>query len=626
MKTKILLFILLISLLGIVQVKADTITIYLASPSQTYNTCQDTNAVDTFIVIKNQYFGSTMWYIDWIPQGSSDTFQFIPPGAGSYLISSVWQTNQYSVLINVFVAPPAHANINLSSSSTGHINATKDTVWMCGGPVNIGAFGIVGSHATYQQWTGPNNFSDGNAGITVSTPGTYVWERGNPCGVTRDTVRVISLPTTLPAWPADTTFCNDTVSLTLDAGAGWLNYSWSNTASTQSIQLATPGTYSVTVSNICTTQSKTVEVYEHWYPLPDLAQFNMATPFCADSVVVLNPAPGFTYDTYQWNWGTGSSNDSSLSISGLTTGTDTYTISVSKGTCTASASEFFEFYEAPAPVKVCVVTVDTSGHIKVVWERDEVVDSYKIYRLIGTSYQLVATVPYSSSTSWYDMNVNPNTSAYRYKVSAVHLTCKNEGPQGHFHGSIKITSSPATSGGVNLTVTDPYIDGSGQYVPSQYYILIDSLNNGNYFIVDSMSAVFNSYLVQSPVVGATYAMGVSLPWACDESKMAISTAKGSGGAKNVGTLSVSNKSSVITGLEKYASKTQINIFPNPSSGIFQIEGEMSQVDIFDQLGRLILSTINTNTIDLTSFGQGMYHAKIQTTENGPSANVKLIVQ
>ena len=69
----------------------------------------------------------------------------------------------------------------------------------------------------------------------------------------------------------------------------------------------------------------------------------------------------------------------------------------------------------------------------------------------------------------------------------------------------------------------------------------------------------------------------------------------------------------------------IKIFPNPSSGIFQIEGEVSSIDIFDNLGRLVLSSKNHNKINLTGFGQGIYYAKIQT-KCGKTTSVKLIVQ
>jgi hypothetical protein len=248
----------------------------------------------------------------------------------------------------------------------------------------------------------------------------------------------------------------------------------------------------------------------------------------------------------------------------------------------------------------------------IAWEKNEIVDSYNIYRLISTNYQLIANVPYSSSSSYYDQTVNPGVSAYRYKVSANHAVCNNEGPSGDYHGSIHISSSPATTGGVNLTVTDPYIDGSGQYVPSVYYILIDSLNNGHLTIVDSMSAVFNSYLVQNPVNGSTYAMAVNIPWSCN-------------GAKAQHTLAMSNKTTPMVGIDEHqTAAAKVQVYPNPSSGLFRFSSteKIAQIQVYDYSGKLILQSQNME-IDLSGQPNGLYLAKIIGIQD--SGFVKLVL-
>jgi hypothetical protein len=290
--------------------------------------------------------------------------------------------------------------------------------------------------------------------------------------------------------------------------------------------------------------------------------------------------------------------------------------------CLATATDSFGFYDQPLPIAMCVVTVDTSGHMLIAWEKNEVVNSYNIYRLVSTSYQLIGNVPYSASSSYYDQTVNPSVSAYRYKVSANHAVCNNEGPKGFFHGSIHITTSTNPNGGYDLTITDPYLDESGVYSPSQYYILIDSANNGTLEIVDSMSSVFNSYYIQNPVDGSTYTLGVSLPYACDITKQQIMAAKGS---KATGTMALSNKSSILTGIgDSHRPEINIKVFPNPSDGIFHFEGQkISSIGVFNAIGEQILTTTQ-KTINLSSFEKGVYYATVQTA-NGP-ATVKLIVQ
>ena len=76
------------------------------------------------------------------------------------------------------------------------------------------------------------------------------------------------------------------------------------------------------------------------------------------------------------------------------------------------------------------------------------------------------------------------------------------------------------------------------------------------------------------------------------------------------------------GIEQY--KNNINIFPNPSNGIFHLDEEVSSVEVFDNLGRSLLLD-NKNEINLTEFGPGVYYAKVQVA-NGPATVVKLIVQ
>ena len=71
--------------------------------------------------------------------------------------------------------------------------------------------------------------------------------------------------------------------------------------------------------------------------------------------------------------------------------------------------------------------------------------------------------------------------------------------------------------------------------------------------------------------------------------------------------------------------SSISIYPNPSNGIFQIESQVFSVEVFDNLGRVILNQNNTNTINLQQFGSGVYYAKILTTANATTNTVKLVV-
>ena len=75
--------------------------------------------------------------------------------------------------------------------------------------------------------------------------------------------------------------------------------------------------------------------------------------------------------------------------------------------------------------------------------------------------------------------------------------------------------------------------------------------------------------------------------------------------------------------------TQVNLYPNPSSGIFNIEltsGEEAQMDVLTISGQVIYSNkINgIEKIDLSTFAKGIYYLSIKN-EKG-LINRRLIIQ
>ncbi len=140
-----------------------------------------------------------------------------------------------------------------------------------------------------------------------------------------------------------TTFCTGG-SVTLDAGAGYTNYQWSNSASTQTTNITTSGTYTCTITSTggCTSSASVVVTVN---PLPSVSFNNPysanATHVCAtDGGVTLNPfglpaGGGFS--------GTGVINNGfgfySFSPAGAGTGTHTLTYTYTDGNgCTNSAT------------------------------------------------------------------------------------------------------------------------------------------------------------------------------------------------------------------------------------------------------------------------------------------------
>ena len=228
---KLILFLAFFSILAFSK-QVEATTHYVQIGVSTPNYCVDTLALDTFVIIKPVGYGNTQWYIDFVPQGVHDSLTFIPSSIGNYIISANYNGISASIGLNLFGAPPAHATLSVTFG--GYLNSTSDTAWKCGS----GAMQFVASgnslNTTYYEWNGPNSFFSSSGIANISTPGMYVFEQGNSCGTTYDSVLVVELPINLPTW-GDTSFCNSQLNLTLDAGSGWDNYSWNTSETSQSI-------------------------------------------------------------------------------------------------------------------------------------------------------------------------------------------------------------------------------------------------------------------------------------------------------------------------------------------------------------------------------------------------------
>lgn len=564
-----------------------------------HNFC--TNDIDSVYLIAPNIVGMTgvTWYIPNYPQlfvQNEDTILITQQYAGMVQMTST-QGYQREIGIKFFSAPPAHADFSVFSG--GSINVTNDTIWMCGTSVSV-LSNTIGSEATSYTWTGPGGFiNSSDDPVILTAPGTYYFARPNPCGTTTDTVVITQLPTSVPVW-TDTVFCNTSVNFTLDPGPGW-NYSWNTGATSQSITVSSTGYFRVVLTNACLTDSVWMHVSQETYPLPDLSGY-IGSPLCQSASLLLDPNPSYVYDSYQWNTGAITPTITVSAPSAF------YVVTVAKGACLSQTSVPIDFFQTPEAPSISIATVDEiSGFNKVVFRpttlATPVIESYNVYKLSGT-YTLIGTVlPDSPTMTFIDSTSNPMISATRYKVAAVD-TCGDESELSYGHGTIKINSNPGTGGVIDLTIVDSYWDESGQYSPSKYYILIDSLNDGNLAVMDSMDAVYHSYTVTQPFAGATYLIGVAFPWARLYGTKTLTLEQ----------MSISNKSAIVSGISDYNSEIAVSIYPNPSTGVFTVNGEgVLKIVVTDLSGR-VLQICTTSTIDLSEFAQGVYNARVWTSQ------------
>lgn len=140
--------------------------------------------------------------------------------------------------------------------------------------------------------------------IMVNTPGQVTVETIDSNGCTgRDTIQVSESSSLNPAIGGTLSFCAGD-STTLTAGTGFSTYNWSNSLGQNTVNITSPGTYSVTVSDATGCQgSDTVVVVQNMNPTVSISG---AMDFCPGDSIQLTADAGFM--NYTWNGNSGFQN------------------------------------------------------------------------------------------------------------------------------------------------------------------------------------------------------------------------------------------------------------------------------------------------------------------------------
>ncbi|MCU0347000.1 MAG: hypothetical protein MUC59_08645, partial [Saprospiraceae bacterium] len=151
----------------------------------------------------------------------------------------------------------------------------------------------AGSFASWAWSTG-----ESTPDITISTAGTYAVTvtDANGCTGTDDVVVTASSSSTPPEITSQPFICGI---VTLNAGPGYASYNWSNGGNAQTINVQTPGNYTVTVTDAagCTgTDAINVDI-----PPPIPVQITGPTSICTGGTAILSASPG--YLAYFWSNG-----------------------------------------------------------------------------------------------------------------------------------------------------------------------------------------------------------------------------------------------------------------------------------------------------------------------------------
>jgi hypothetical protein len=232
---------------------------------------------------------------------------------------------------------PTAVTVN-AAPATPTITASGPTSFCAGGSVTLTA----PSGYSY-LWS--NNATTQSINVTSSGSFTVRVTNANGCSATSAATNVaVNAKPATPAITASgpTTFCAGG-SVTLTAPNGYA-YSWSNGATTQSINVTSAGSYSVTVSdaNGCSATSAATNVTVNAAPAATITA-NGPTSFCAGGSVTLTAPGGYTY---LW-----SNNATTQSINVTSSGSFTVRVTDANG-CSATSAATVVIANANPPTPV----------------------------------------------------------------------------------------------------------------------------------------------------------------------------------------------------------------------------------------------------------------------------------
>ncbi|MBK9018344.1 MAG: choice-of-anchor I family protein [Saprospiraceae bacterium] len=152
--------------------------------------------------------------------------------------------------------------------------------------------------AGFTAYTWSNNATGQTTSVTAE--GNYSVTVTNDVGCKAiDSVAVVVYANPVVDLGADTSFCSNE-DITLNPGAGFAGYLWSDSSQGQTLTVTTAGTYGVIVedANGCLGLDE-ITLTTLAAPVPDLG--NVTQTICDGQFINLNAGPGFT--TYEWSTG-----------------------------------------------------------------------------------------------------------------------------------------------------------------------------------------------------------------------------------------------------------------------------------------------------------------------------------
>jgi hypothetical protein len=470
-----------------------------------------------------------------------------------------------------------------------------------------------------------------NSSVLLSTPtvsgATYKWYRNNvliPSATANtytatlagsykvmlnDLPNATSLAVTLTVLPLPTTTIaktdapctvatNGSITITPSGGTTPYSYVWDNSTNTTATRTGlTPGSYIVHTSdaNTCT-KTDTVTI-TNTNNSPSSTTSHTSVPCYGAPVATITVTTIAGTSPYAYTWDNLSATTPYLD--GLAAGT--YVVhTADANNCSDVDTIIVEQNTTMLPsdplVSICAVTVDSvTGKNIVHWKKegDVKATAYKIYResTVAGEYDLLGTQDVNDDTWFADATSIPLQQSYSYKIAEVD-SCDHEWDMSALHKTIHLSANVGVNGEINLSWN------AYEGKPYSTHRIMRSFNGGPFTLLNEVSSTITSYSDLTPPIGTNvYRIQIDLGVVCDS----VNTQ-----------YVISNKQSLsTTGIDELQGASQVQIVPNPTTGIINILGNIpAEIKLYDAVGRLMMEKQNVNKLDLGQFTKGMYMIRL----------------
>ncbi len=580
-------------------------------------------------------FGSSDGTATASPTGGTQPYSYgwTPSGGSSISASGLVATN-YTLTVDDSSNCEATKSFSISQPNllTDSVKAVVDVSCFGGnnGSANVIAYGGTGPY-TY-LWTGGTTSTSisgliaGSYTVTVNdahtcNPASAVATIGQPAAALNGAISGTNI--------SCKGYSTGSVTETVTGGTSPYTYLWTGGATSSTVNALVAGPYTVTVldKNGCSTNSNTTLTEPSTLLTVNTTTTAVKCYGGSDGTATATASNGGGGYQYLWSGGATTS-----AITGLPATTYSIAVTDNNGCTINSTAKVIQPANTLPNVHICVVTVDTaSTHNIVIWDKSAFadIDSLKLYYENSLSqWQLIQEVPFSAPNYIVDNTPinNPNGNTVRYALIGVD-SCGNQESIAaspwqntcHINEAPKGTFTWSGTGYLKQGVTQPVVT---------YYLYRDSLSNGKWKAIDSISGSQNTMsdaVYQANQSNYPYArwrvemrLNDSIYTGCTEPNLRPQAINYNASKSN--TITVSSPLNV-TSLNVV--KDNVTVYPNPANQVLNIafnyaKTETSKLSVVDIMGRTLIATENESTpgstmqINVSVLPTGIYFVKVTT--------------